>query len=238
MSAPTNSDLRWQAAAEELAPQKSLARVSANAKSIVGTITIVATILAGFGTFAASQLGDNPGLLVGAALSIIAAASAAALSLSAIISRGTKIAPGNLDQVKSWYAKELEKGKRAAAGGVALIVAIAIATITSVSGLMGNALDRDPRAQMTIAVARENNASFVHLSSDVRHIPPGARIYMQLIDKRSRDWFHAVLDPAKSGKAALDQDVRLNGCSESLRFDLKIIKGGKIIKEFSLPSRI
>ncbi|MFJ6604735.1 hypothetical protein [Streptomyces lydicus] len=239
---PTRLDLLWQAAADELAPHKSLARMAANARSAIGTITIVATLLAGLGTFAASQLTDYPWLTTFAAVSVAAATAAVILSLIALVNREAPISVNDLEQVKEWYEKRLEKGKLAASGGVALIGAVVLAAVTSIVGLLVGAWDADTDAQMSLSVARKDAMSTAHLSVDVNNVPSSALVQVQLLnsgkkgDSERKDPFLSVIRPKADGEASINQDVEVASGVTSLRLEVRVMDGQKTLKSFSLST--
>ncbi|MFF8990013.1 hypothetical protein ACF09H_08715 [Streptomyces sp. NPDC014983] len=233
---PTKTDLRWQSAAEELAPHKSLTRLAANARSVITTIAVVATLLAGLGAFAAAQLTDHPLLMTFAAISVAAAAAAVILSLIALVNRENPLAVGDLEQVKEWYKNRLAKGQAAAWGGVMLIIAVGVAAITSVGGLVWGAWDRDPAVQMSLAVARKGDASTVHLSADAKKVPSGATVRVQLKDNNKVEWFNGAVSPGGSGAATLTQDVEVSSSAMPLHLDVRVMDGKKTLKTFSLSN--
>lgn len=102
---PSKSASVWSVAAAELTPDKSLARIQDHARWLVGSFGLVGSVMTGFGIAALSQL--RPYLtftLVGAALSVLGAA----LAGSALVIWPTRVAPGNLAEVSSWFTNRLK----------------------------------------------------------------------------------------------------------------------------------
>lgn len=231
---PCESDLRWQAAADELAPHKSLQRIGANARAAVGTISVVATLLAGLGTFAATQITNNPGLVYAAAASVAFSTAATALSLSIFINRGEKVAISDLTAVERWYQKELKKARLAAWGGLSLIAAIVIAGGTAIAGLTLGASDHSIEAQMGVAASKKGNASQVHVSVRVIDAPEKGSVLVALKDDGKITWLNATVQPNNDGLAVLEQDLETSGYHPPMRLDVKVTEDSKVLKTFDL----
>jgi hypothetical protein len=207
--------------------------MAANARSIVGTIAVVATLLAGLGTFAAAQLTDEPGLMIGAAVSVAAAAVAVAFSLSSLVTREKPLATGNLDEVRTWYSKRLKAGSAAAIGGVALIVAIAVAGATSVAGLVLGAVDRDPEAQMSLTVAEHRDGATVQVAADLENVESDSIVELTLRDD-SGEIFRAMVRPNSAGLASVKQEVKVVKADAKFTLEAQVMEGSKQIESFIL----
>jgi hypothetical protein len=207
--------------------------MAANARSIVGTIAVVATLLAGLGTFAAAQLTDEPGLMIGAAVSVAAAAVAVAFSLSSLVTREKPLAIGNLDEVRTWYSKRLKAGSAAAIGGVALIVAIAVAGATSVAGLVLGAVDRDPEAQMSLTVAEHRDGATVQVAADLENVESDSIVELTLRDD-SGEIVRAMVRPNSAGLASVKQEVKVVKADAKFTLEAQVMEGSKQIESFIL----
>src|SRR5664279_6193822 len=133
----TASDRFWRAAAADLAPDKSLARINDKAKQVVTSVTLVGTLLAGFGLIAPGTLPLPPlarGLAVAA---VITAVVAIALALVSLLLRFTPaIRPGNVVEVESWYRSQFHRASLVVAAGWALIAALVFAAAAATLTLL------------------------------------------------------------------------------------------------------
>jgi len=140
----TASDRLWQAAAADLAPDKSLARMNDKAKQVVTSVTLVGTLLAGFGLIAPATLPLPPlarGLAVAA---VITAVLAIALALVSLLLRFTPaIRPGNVIEVERWYRSQFHRAYLVVAAGWALLAALAFAAAAAAVTLL-NPTPPDP----------------------------------------------------------------------------------------------
>ncbi|WP_406738568.1 hypothetical protein OG365_24430 [Streptomyces sp. NBC_00853] len=231
-----DSDQRWKAAAEELAPHKSLQRMTANSRSMVGTIAVVATLLAGLGTFAASQLTSEPILMYAASASVFLATLSAALSLSTLIDRGKRVNLSNLTAVKDWYERELERGRRGAWGGALLIAAILIAGTTSFVGLIAGASSDKLEARMSLSGSTGKDFPQIHITAEVTNVPNHGTVFVTLKDTQGDNLFAATVEPGKDGTATAVGDTKVSKLDEPLILHIQVVKESAVIEEFDLTN--
>jgi hypothetical protein len=143
---PSPAALRWKAAAAELAPEKSLARVATNSKYMIATVTVVGSALTGLGLVGASTLSTHPQAGFLAAIAVVLAGAAVVLALSTLVLRSRPVNLENLAAVKQWYADEFGRAKFVRWAGILLVLAV----ITALSAGLTATLVRDQ--QMTIGL--------------------------------------------------------------------------------------
>jgi hypothetical protein len=124
---PSPASLRWKAAAAELAPEKSLARVATNSKYVIATVTIVGTALTGLGLVGADTLSTHPQAGFLAAIAVVLAGAAVVLALSTLVLRSKPVNLENLAAVRQWYTDEFDRAKFVRWAGILLVLAVIIA---------------------------------------------------------------------------------------------------------------
>ena len=105
----SDADRTWATLARELTPAQSLQRMDTATDRVVRTVTIIGTLLGGFGVFGATKptvSGPARWITVGA---VVCAAAAVACALAAqILTISKHVNPENLAQVRAWYKRRLE----------------------------------------------------------------------------------------------------------------------------------
>jgi hypothetical protein len=134
--APGPEDEQWQAARAELTPERSLARITANARATVATTALVGTLLTGLGLVSGQTL-----LLGGparwAALGAAAAALASVLTgLVYLAQRLREVNPRELGAVEQWYAEQFRRARLAVAASWLLVPAVVLAGVAVVATLL------------------------------------------------------------------------------------------------------
>jgi hypothetical protein len=124
---PKPETLRWRAAADGLSPEKVVERISANARFLTGTVTVVATTLTAFGLVGASSVLQQPIARYMAVAAFAAVLAAVGLSLSCLVIRGRNVNLENLQAVEAWYRQEFRKAYRLAIAGSALLAGLLLA---------------------------------------------------------------------------------------------------------------
>jgi hypothetical protein len=121
-------DRLWRDATAELTPARSLARIDDHAKQVLGTISVVGTLLTGLGLIAGTRLEHST---VGRWLAIAAVGAAALAVVVAwwyqLLRLTAGFRPGNLIDVKHWYEQQFRRAYGVWAAGVLLLVAIVLA---------------------------------------------------------------------------------------------------------------
>jgi hypothetical protein len=156
----------WETAAQELGPEKSLARISANAKFTVATVAVVSTALTALGLVSAQALvgaARTPRTL--AVLSVGAAVLAILAALLYLALRVRQVNVENLAEVQRWYEREFRRTWPVMAASWLLILAVALG---GAAGLL-TALDAggESAPQLTLQVAGTEGQRMVTASATV-----------------------------------------------------------------------
>jgi hypothetical protein len=122
------ADRMWRAAAAELTPARSLARIDAHARQVVGTVSVVGTLLTGLGLVAGDQVATSAVARWLAVAAVAAAVAAVVVAWSCQLLRlVARFTPGNLVEVQAWYRRQFRRAYGVWAAGVLLLVAIVVA---------------------------------------------------------------------------------------------------------------
>lgn len=176
---PTAADLRWLEAAKELTPDKSLARSASNARFLVGTISVVAAVLTAFGVLGSGKLDGSPWLLAFAGLTTILAALSVVFALWALLSRHERVRVGNIDEVKTWYDRELQRKAKASVAGLLLIAALTSAVGTAL-GQIWATMTATPMNETTLSVVAGKDGYTVGIVGAVASVPVGGHIEIRV----------------------------------------------------------
>jgi hypothetical protein len=166
---PTSESKQWRTAAAELTPDKSLARMTENARFFVGSvITVVGTLLTGLGLVSATQLQATNPVRWFSVMVVALAALAVILALLTITFRLSQIHPGNLDEVATWYRRRLRRNLWLQLAVFALIAAVVLAGGGAVLSLSQNPKEAflsmqanmaDEEVQLSAKVSLDNLSS-------------------------------------------------------------------------------
>ncbi|MGH7732898.1 MAG: hypothetical protein ACREOE_04130 [Gemmatimonadales bacterium] len=147
----TDEDRVWVNLADELTPAKSLERVDTATDRVVRTVTIIGTLLGGFGVFGATKPAvSGPARWITIA-AVACAALAVACALAAQILTITRhFNPENLAAVRAWYRRRIDtRGYPTRAATLLLMIGAVLAGVAAIV-----ALATATPSQPTIAVAR------------------------------------------------------------------------------------
>lgn len=202
----TAEDRFWRvAAAEGLAPDKSLTRMNDKAKQVVTSVTLVGTVLAGFGLIAPATLPLPPaarGLAIGA---VAAAVLAVALGLGSLLLHfDPAIRPNNITEVQAWYRLQFGRARLVVAAGWVLLLALALAAAAAFVTLIDPARP-DP---LVVLQATGGAAGDIQVSArvEIAGMQPGDTLLIDLaaVDAGTRTiTARAVGHPAANGTATV-----------------------------------
>jgi len=152
----SDADRTWATLARELTPAQSLQRMDTATDRVVRTVTIIGTLLGGFGVFgAAKPTVSGPARWITVAAVVCAVAAVACALAAQILTISKHVNPENLAQVRAWYKRRLEtRGYPTRAATFLLLVAAVLAGAAAVVAL-ATATPNEP----TIAVTRALNAA-------------------------------------------------------------------------------
>lgn len=203
---PTATDLMWERAALELSPEKTLERVTANAKSVVSTVGVVGVLLGALGLLTTAVIQGNT-LLLGAAYATSALATAAVtLALFTLIARNAEVAVGNLADVEKWYLNEIRRKRGAAWASALLFCAGLLATLVVVMGgiqEVGTSAHGDAKNHLQLSVVTTGKGSTIRLAGSVSGLTQSQTVSVR-VEVAGAPVIEAVSYPDDSGSAALD----------------------------------
>lgn len=173
----TEDDL-WESTAKELTPDKSLARIAANAKFTVATVTVVGAALTALGLVTVQTVNMDRTSRILAELSVSAGLLAVLLALLYLALRVREVNAQNLVQVEDWYRSELRRAWVAVAAGRVLIVAVALAGIAGLYSTLASHAELPP--QLALQVAGTGCKRNVTASATLMNMRVGAVVILRL----------------------------------------------------------
>ncbi len=151
----SDADRTWATLARELTPAQSLQRMDTATDRVVRTVTIIGTLLGGFGVFGATKpTVSGPARWITVAAVVCAAAAVACALAAQILTISKHVNPENLAQVRAWYKRRLEtRGYPTRAATFLLLVAAVLAGAAAVVAL-ATATPNEPTIAVTRALTR------------------------------------------------------------------------------------
>lgn len=168
----------WDIAAQELTPGKSLARIVANARFTVATVTVVGAVLTALGLITVQAVVADHIARVFAVFSIGATLLAVLLALLYLALRVRKVNPENLVQVESWYRRELRRTWLAVAASWLLIVAVVLAGCAGLRTALTSQDQRPP--QLALQIAGTGGEHIVTTSATLSNLQGGTVVVLLL----------------------------------------------------------
>lgn len=125
--APTTRTENLEAAAAELAPHLSLARVEASARLLLGTVTLTGALLGGFGALGSRAVADHP---VWALPTLVLIAISVVLAAWSAIGSADEVQVDDLEDVSCYYDRQIElRGTLVRWAALALAAALLLAPL-------------------------------------------------------------------------------------------------------------
>jgi hypothetical protein len=168
----------WENAAKELSPDNSLARIAANARFTVATVTAVGTALTALGIVTVQTVNTDRISRVFAISSACAGLLAVLLALLYLALRIRLVNPQDLVQVEEWYRSELRRTWLAVAASWLLIVAVALAGIAGLHSAFASRGERTPQLALRVAGTRPERK--VIASAKLVHMRVGGVVVLRL----------------------------------------------------------
>lgn len=216
---PSPEDLRWQAAADALTPEKILGRINANARATVGTVAFVGTLLAGMGLASATSLLDD-GLT--RALALVAAALATGAVVLAVVFltlRLERLNIDDIDQVKDWYARQFRRAYLAVVASWLLLAAVLCAAATTAVGLSRSERDGDVALDLQLVGTGADRS--LHVGANASGLAAGAVVRARVTAIAGTCPAAILLDSVSrashAGTADLDLAVQHLPCNAAFR---------------------
>lgn len=228
---PTPSDLMWEKAAAEVTPEKTLARVTENARFVVSTVGVVGVLLGGLGFLAASAVQQNWLLLAGAFATSVLAAIAVTIALFTLIARNKQVAVGNLDEVEAWYLGEIDRRRGSAAASMFLFLAAVVAAgVALVGGVAAveDARDPDIALHATLQSEASSDGGFdVSLSGEVDGLKDDQEVRVEITANGST-FVRLIAQPDEDGNVNLD--AAGNTVSDAdVKAVIQVLDGAKVV---------
>lgn len=156
----------WAAASEELGPAKLLGRLDEYNKTLLSTVTLVGTVLTGFGLIASTTLATQALTKGMAAAAVVAAISSAIFALGGLAVRVRYINPRNLADIATFIASRTRRASRAR---ILLVVALLLAMATTLTALFLPTPDAEP----ALSVVASKDQINVTLRLTATELKPG-----------------------------------------------------------------
>lgn len=140
---PSSADLVWQATADAFTPDKSLTRISAQARATVSTVAVVGTALTALGLVSVTSLLTAPVTRWFGTAAALLALLAVLASVAFLGLRLERLNIEDLDEVKRWYGRQFRRSYLAVAGSWLLLAAVVCAGIAAGTALWVSARGQD-----------------------------------------------------------------------------------------------
>jgi hypothetical protein len=174
----------WRNAASTLTPDKSLARVDDKAKQVVGSVTLVGSLLTGLGLIAPAGLPLPPVARVFAIASVCVAVVAVVLGLSSVLLRFTPaLSSGDLVEVERWFRRQFRRAYLVVAAGVLLLLAVVLAAAAAVVTLVATS---SPDPLIVLQVGRTGADLQVSVRADIDGLSSGGVMRVEVIGMGTR----------------------------------------------------
>ncbi|HEX8304603.1 MAG TPA: hypothetical protein VF612_06985 [Jatrophihabitans sp.] len=167
----TARDRLWKDAAATLTPDKSLARVEDKAKQVVGSVTLVGTVLAGLGLIAPAGFLLPPVARALAVSAVCVAVGAVVLAMGSVLLRfNASLAPGDLLEVERWFRRQFRRAYLVVAAGALLLLAVMIAAAAAITTLLASS-SADPL--VVLQVGRTGGDVQMGMRAEISGLAPG-----------------------------------------------------------------
>lgn len=234
MTTPTPDTVRWQKAADALAPDLSMQRIAANAKFVVATITVVGAALTALGLVNVDQLTHRPVARAFALLSTVLTVAAVLMALRYLVLRSRAVALDNLFDVEAWYKEELDLSWWVRAAGWLLFSAVLSAGLAGVVA----AVTADPWYQVGLQSSGLADKASLTATASANGVSRGALVQAKVTASAAGGVETVVLQTARTadsgGTARIDATVRVTGHYES--FTIVLTSQGQQRATMTVPA--
>ena len=224
--APTANDLMWIAAAQELAPAKSLAQIQDISKFLLGSVALVGTLITGFGLVTPDAVRRNT---FGFVLAVILALGSLIFALLAAVPRAADLNLVDLTDVEAWYGAQIRQRRfRATLSAVALGLAILVAGGTAVVSSFPA-----PVASTSLQVVGVGSSAKLQAAVHFKGMPKGSEASFRLEglkgEESSSRLSEGVATPAADGSADLAADISMPKGYGRFVLTAKVTKDGRTL---------
>ncbi|MFE2413910.1 hypothetical protein ACFXDE_36825 [Kitasatospora sp. NPDC059408] len=234
MNTPTSDTLRWQKAADALAPDQSLQRVAANAKFVIATVTVVGTALTALGLVSVDQLSHRPLARAFALIAIVLTLAAVLMALRYLVLRSRAVALDNLLDVEAWYKEELGLSIWVRAAGWLLFSAVLCAGLAGLTA----AVTADPWYQVGLQSSGLAGTTSLSATASANGVSRGALAQATVTAKDAGGVETVVLRTARTadsgGTARIDATVPVTGHYQS--FTIVLTSQGQQRATMTVPA--
>jgi hypothetical protein len=223
---------RWQEAAAELAPAKSLDRMMANGRFVISTVTTVGVLLTGFGIVGVERLAGEPAPRLLAALSVPLAVVAVILALYSLLARSRDVNLDNLTEVQTFYTERLRRAPFVTAAGWALIGAIFLAGSAGCWSVLATISGDKTEVVVSLSIRDAASAPKAHLVVALAHVADGATVKLELFAVSQNGSRETLLRGTGRGNGSgeLSWDEVVDTSKGSAKYVAKITVDGKSVE--------
>ncbi|MCW2701728.1 MAG: hypothetical protein JWQ45_3263 [Blastococcus sp.] len=233
---PTPDERYWAAAGEELTPLKSLERIDSKAGFVFGNVTLVGTILTGFGlaTGTSGRFADHPGP-ASTALALIVVAVLLALAAN-LPSFRRRIDPADIVQVERFYRTNI--GIRGWLTRVALLCFTGALLLAA--WLVSQVASAAPETSLALQWRDDGEGARNVVGRVVAtDLPPAAEMETVLVSQVSDDEEEQVLaedhsDADGTGSVTVTVEVGAAPADTVLRLEVVVTRGGERVAADSM----
>jgi len=216
----------WIAAAQEVAPAKSLAQIQDISKFLVGSVALVGTLITGFGLVAPDAVRRTT---FGFILAVILALGSLILALIAAVPRAADLNLADLTAVEAWYAPQIRQRRLAAtASAIALGLAILVAGGTALVSS-----SPAPVAATSLQVVGVGTSAKLQAAVHFKSMPTGSEASFRLEglkgEESSTRLSEGVATPAADGSADLAADISMPKGYGRFVLTAKVTKDGRTL---------
>jgi hypothetical protein len=231
---PTVADLYWAGAAADLTPDKTLARVNANARATVTTVAVVGTVLSGLGLISAQTVaGAHAGRWL--ALGAVAFAIVAVLcGLAYLALRLERLNVADFGDVERWYRAQFRRAWLAMLASWLLVVAVVLAASSAVATLVDSRSDKD--VALDLQLIGNGNAQKLQVGAKASGLDEGALVVTKVVGL-GRECPEVVLLESRStadasGKVETSSMIDSSPCSQ---FRVDVTGNGVRARSLTFP---
>jgi hypothetical protein len=233
---PTPEDLRWQGAAELLAPDKTLTRITANARGTVSTVAFVGTALTALGLVSTTALFGRSETRWIATLATGLALLSVISSIAFLALRLERVNVEDIEDVKRWYSRQFRFSYIAGIASWLLLAAVVCAAVAAGTAILTNAGTKD--AAVNIQVFGTGADRSVKLDGTISGLDAGSVLATAVTAVAQAGCPEAVVLTIKSiagqtGAVNLNSSAKVPSCNVAFRLD--VTQNGGSLTSITLP---
>jgi hypothetical protein len=230
---PNEEDIFWIEMAGKITPEKSIERLDDHAKYLFSTISIVGTLLTGFGIFSCGETNvlHNPWIIIPVALACLSLA----LSMMGITPKVERLNRHDINSVRDYYNNQIiRRGRFIFWAGVAfslsllsvaVVLALPLKTPPVTSAISINLADADGKTKLIGKIDFQNMPLSGTADTEITGYKDAAK------DSQKKTLLKDISHADPSGRMTIE--AQLDQANDYQRFEIssKITDRGKIIHE-------